>query len=99
MGRLIDLRGSAVGPRLVLEPGDVVLVPATGAQIVSGSAVELTGVHQNATPLDDGRIVAPAGAPDVVVLAARGKGASKITLMTGDPFGPSASSILAIDVV
>lgn len=86
MSRIIDLRTSFVGDRLVLQPGDLVLLPAAGARVIAGVAVEC-GVHQNATVLEDGRVLAPEGAPDVVVLTALASGDAMVRLFTGDLFG------------
>jgi hypothetical protein len=87
-----------LGDRLELEPGDMVLLPAAGAQVTSGSAVELLGVHQNATPLQDGRVLAPEGAPDVVTLSALMPGQATVRLMTGDPFSGATPRVLAVTV-
>lgn len=86
MGRIVDLRTTTVGDRLELEPGDLVLLPAAGARVVTGSAVQCD-VHQNAIALEDGRILAPQGAPDVVALIAIASGNATIRLFSGDPFG------------
>ncbi|WP_169797535.1 hypothetical protein [Skermania pinensis] len=52
----------------------------------SGSAVTVAGVYRSAIRLSDGRVLAPAGPPDVVVLAAARRGAATVQLTTGDPF-------------
>lgn len=98
MPRLVDLRADPVGDRLELEPGDLVLLPAAGAQVIAGSAIELLGVHTNATPLPDGRVLAPEGAPDVVTLSALMPGQARVRLMTGDPFGGAVPHELSIVV-
>jgi hypothetical protein len=97
MPRLVDLRSGPLGNRLVLEPGDIVLLAATGVRITSGSAVELLGLHQTATLLRDGRVLAPEGVPDVVVLSALMPGSSSVQLVTGAPFNP-ISTELAVTV-
>ena len=97
MGRIIDLRTSFVGDRLELEPGDLVLLPAAGARVVAGSAVEC-GVHQNAIALEDGRVLAPQGAPDVVALTALASGDAMVRLFTGDPFGAPVPKDLEVVV-
>lgn len=97
MGRLIDLRMGFTGDRLELEPGDLVLLPAAGARVIAGEAVEC-GVHQNATALEDGRVLAPQGAPDVVVLEATAPGDAMVRLFTGDPFGGPTSKELEVVV-
>ncbi|PAX07353.1 hypothetical protein [Sphingomonas lenta] len=98
MSRLIDLREGPVGNRLELELGDLVLLPGAGAKLTSGSAVELLGVHRSATPLADGRVLAPEGAPDVVTLSAFMPGEATVRLMTGDPFGGAVSRELLVTV-
>lgn len=98
MGRLVDLRDGPIGDRLELEPGDMVLLPAAGAQLLSGSAVELLGVHQNAAFLADGSVLAPEGGPDVVTLSALTPGDSVVRLMTGDPFGGPTPRELLVTV-
>ncbi|MGW6426953.1 hypothetical protein ACWF82_30140 [Nocardia sp. NPDC055053] len=78
-----------------LAPGDIVLLPAAGARVTSGSVV--LGVYQNATPLPNGRVLAPEGPPDVVLLSAPTPGNSTVLLMTGDPFhGPTPQNLSVI---
>lgn len=98
MSRLIDLRTGPIGNTLELEPGDIVLLPAAGAQVTSGSAVELLGVYQNAVPLASGRVIAPEGAPDVVTLSALMPGRATVRLMTGDPFSGASPRDLSVTV-
>ena len=97
MGRIIDLRMSSVGDRLELAPGDLVLLPAAGGRVVSGSAVECR-VHQNAVALDDGRVLSPQGAPDVVALMALTAGDATVRLFTGDPFSAPVPKDLVVVV-
>lgn len=98
MGRMVDLRGEVLGPRLTLQTGDVVLLPAAGARIESGDSVAIVGVHQNAAPVADGQVIAPAGAPDVVMLSATHAGVAEVSLITGDPFGGPAATPITIEV-
>ncbi|MGW8650718.1 hypothetical protein ACWGMO_15110 [Nocardia salmonicida] len=74
------------------------LLPAAGARVLSGSAVEVLGVYQNATPLHDGRVLAPEGPPDVVILSSLTPGDSMVLLMTGDPFHGATPRRLSIIV-
>ncbi|MGW6729859.1 hypothetical protein ACWF9G_28500 [Nocardia sp. NPDC055029] len=97
MPRLVDLRAGPVGERLELAHGDIVLLPAAGARVTSGSAVEV-GVYQNATPLPNGRALAPEGPPDVVLLSALTPGTSTVLLMTGDPFHGATPQNLSVIV-
>lgn len=98
MPRLVDLRAGPIGEKLELEPGDMVLLPAAGARIVSGTSVEVLDAFQNATPLPDGRVLAPAGSPDVVLLSSRVPGDSTVLMMTGDPFGGATPKTLVVIV-
>lgn len=98
MPRLVDLRAGPVGEKLELAPGDIVLLPAAGARVTSGSAVEVLDVYQNATPLPNGRVLAPEGPPDVVLLSSLTPGNSTVLLMTGDPFHGAAPQNLSVMV-
>ncbi|MBH0779645.1 hypothetical protein [Nocardia bovistercoris] len=81
-----------------LRPGDIVLLPAAGARVSSGCSVEVLGVYRDSTPLPDGRVLAPEGPPDVVVLRAPAPGDSTVRLTTGDPFRATASRELSVIV-
>ncbi|WP_218720707.1 hypothetical protein [Nocardia sp. MH4] len=98
MPRLVDLRAGPIGTRLELAPGDIALLPAAGARAISGATVEVLGVYRDATPLPDGRVLAPEGPPDVVVLAALTPGDSTVLLMTGDPFHGATPRELSVTV-
>lgn len=98
MPRLVDLRAEPVATELELKPGDIVLLPAAGARVLSGAAVEISGVYQNSTPLRDGRVLAPEGPPDVVLLSSREPGNSTVLLITGDPFHNGTPQVLAVTV-
>ncbi|MEV0061269.1 hypothetical protein [Nocardia sp. NPDC050718] len=83
---------------MALEPGDIVLLPAAGARVTSGATVEVLGVYRDAAPLADGRVLAPEGPPDVVVLAALTPGDATVRLMTGDPFHGATPQELSVTV-
>lgn len=98
MTRLVDLRAAPVGDRLALACGDLVLLPAAGGTVLAGTAVEMLGAYRSALAGRGGAVLAPAGAPDVVVLVARAPGEAIIRWMTGDPFRGAQANELAVTV-
>ena len=53
---------------------------------------------QESTPWWPEPTRAPAGAPDVVMLAATHAGVAQVSLITGDPFGGPAATPITIEV-
>lgn len=72
---------------------------ATGGQIRSGTdAVELLGAFRTGVVATDGRALAPTGAPNTLLLRARGPGQATIDVVTGDPWHAPESVPLRITV-
>jgi hypothetical protein len=89
VARLIEIRPGhrRLPATLTLRTGDLLLFAATGGRVTAGAAaVELVGIFQPGVLADDGRILAPAGAPGTVVFRVRGPGRASIEVVTGDPW-------------
>ena len=96
MGRLIEV----VNPQerqspLKVGASGVLLFRASGGQVLSGSCVvELIGPLLEAVVGMDGAIVAPMGAPNVVLFRALQSGEAVIEVFTGDPWqAPKATQL------
>jgi len=84
---------------LVVRPGDVLLVRATGGRIRSGGdSVELIGSFLTAVLGDNGEILTPMGPPNAVLFLARRPGRTLIEVITGDPFHSPQTTGLNITV-
>lgn len=100
MNRFVDL--AADGPDrsepLVLAVGDVVRLSASGARITTGDVVEVLAILTSAVVTTDGRILAPEGPPNVVLLRARDRGDAIVELVMGDVWHARATRTLPIRV-
>lgn len=86
--RLIDLRPSdqQLPANLTVAIGDVLKFSASGGHVREGQAVELLGSFSSAAVGTDGSVLAPAGAPNVVLFVAARPGRATIDVVSGDPF-------------
>ncbi len=100
MGRLIEIQQAQGFPsRLTIHVGDVLLFGATGGHVQFGTdVVEILGPFLQSVLGDSGQILSPAGAPNAVLFLARRPGRATIDVVTGDPWGASQTTTLAITV-
>jgi hypothetical protein len=100
MGRLID--ATEVLERLEsprLQVGDTLMFRATGGRVDGGDVLELVGPLQDAALTVDGRVLSPAGPPNVLMFRALRAGSATIEVVTGDPWGESKRTSLEVVVV
>jgi hypothetical protein len=88
MARLIEVQHAGALPSpLPVAPGDVLLVSATGAHLLSGGDVlELLGPLRSSVLADDGRILSPEGPPNTLLLRALRPGTAAVEIVSGDPW-------------
>jgi hypothetical protein len=100
MGQLIEVQDARAGPSaLTVRAGDVLLFHAAGGHVRSGGdVIELLGPFLSATLGADGQVVAPMGAPNVVLVRAHRPGRAMIEVVTGDPFYAPQTTALGITV-
>lgn len=100
MGRLIEVPGGGrdVPGDLTVNVGDVLRFDATGGHVREGSAVELLGIFVDSVVGTDGTVLAPMGAPNVVLFRGREPGRAAIDVVTGDPFRAPTSRVLTVVV-
>jgi len=99
MGRLIEFQP---GPteRLTISVGDVLLVGAAGVVVQSGAeAVEVVGPLLPGVVGDNGRVLAPAGAPNTLLIVARKVGKAVLAFKTGAPYRSVETATLDLDIV
>jgi hypothetical protein len=99
MARLIEVQEARACPSpLTVRQDDVLLFHASGGHVRSGgTAIELVGPLLTAVLGDDGTILTPMGAPNVILFRAHGPGESTIDIVTGDPWSaPQAIPLLII---
>jgi hypothetical protein len=100
MARLIDVPDvrHCTSP-LPLGIGDVLRVRASGGRIASGGdVVEMLGPLIDAVVGNDGTVLTPMGAPNVVLVRARRPGQATIEVITGDPWRRAQATTLVITV-
>ncbi len=94
MGRLVDLdpsRPEGLPQVLHVRVGDLLRVHASGGTVTDGAeVVRLLGSFTSAVLTTLGTVLAPEGAPNVVVLLVTGPGRAHLDLVTGDPWRPPA---------
>jgi hypothetical protein len=100
MGRLIEVPDAQkCASDLPLQTGDMLLFHASGGRIGSGGdVVEMLGPLLEAIVGEDGNVLTPMGAPNVVLVRARRPGRAAIDVITGDPWQRPLTTKLAITV-
>jgi hypothetical protein len=101
VARLVDAQNLAELPaHLTLNLGDVLVLPASGARVQRGADVlEVLGAYIPGLVHEDGRVLAPMGAPNTVLIRASQVGSATILVMTGDPWhGPPTTISLTVTV-
>ena len=84
---------------LLLRAGDMLLFHASGGRIHSGAGVvEMLGPFLQSLVGTRGSVVAPMGAPNVVLVRAHRAGRAEIEVITGDPFHTSKATTLALEI-
>ncbi|MGE2737505.1 hypothetical protein [Mycolicibacterium vaccae] len=85
MARFVDLSGEP-GPlpsRLILGVGDVLLIPGSGAIVQEGASVEIVGIMCESVLTAKGEVLAPQGAPNVILVRACAPGTASLEIVTG----------------
>ena len=100
MSRFIDIRPDEEGlpSELVIMVGDVVRFTATGGRIRSGTGVELLGILSDSVVGTSGAVLTPLGPPTSVLFLARSPGSAVVDVVSGDPFGATATSSIIVRV-
>jgi hypothetical protein len=88
MGRLIEAQLTPDGPtRLTIMVGDMLQFAASGGHVRSGErCIEMLGPFRSAVVAINDEVLAPMGAPNVVLFIARQPGSAEIDVVTGDPW-------------
>ena len=89
MAQLIEIDDvNALPSPLTIRIGDVLLVRASGGNIVTGEAsIERLGPFITGLPLSDSNeILSPMGSPNTLMFVARSAGFATIEVATGDPY-------------
>lgn len=99
MPRLIAFRPSdRVPAKLHLTVGDVLMFPASGGHILSGTYImSMLGAYKPGVVGDDGQVIAPEGLPGAVLFCALGPGNAAIDVVTAIPGGKR--SVRQVDIV
>jgi hypothetical protein len=100
MGRLIEIQLAPDGPaRLTVMVGDLLQFAASGGHVRSGeSCIEMLGPFRSAVVGLNGEVLAPMGAPNVVLFRALQPGSAEIDVVTGDPWHGPETTVLGIAV-
>jgi hypothetical protein len=100
VGRLIEIpEAQAVPSGLALLAGDLLLFRATGGHVRSGGdVVEMVGAFLPAVMGEHGKVVAPQGAPNMVLFRALRPGGATIDVVTGDPWHAPQTITVGITV-
>jgi len=98
MSRLIEIDDTAALPaRITLGRADVLLIRASGGQVVDGpDLLEVFGPFVPAVVTDAGRIISPEGPPNTLFFVARKKGEALVELSTGDPYGAAVLKTITV---
>ena len=83
---------------LVVQVGDILRFAACGALLEGGSCIEILGILSDAGVGSDGQVLRPLGSPNVVLVRARSAGRTTVDIVTGDPWGSTATTTLTIVV-
>jgi hypothetical protein len=74
-------------------------VGASGARVRAGAdAIGVVGAFLPAVCTPAGEVVAPAGPPSIVLVAARAPGVGSVDIMTGDPWTAPRSTTMRVIV-
>jgi hypothetical protein len=100
MTRLIEIEDASLcASSLSLKVGDLLVFSATGGRMnTGGPAVRFVGVFIRAGLGLNKAILEPMGPPNAVVFEAQQQGEATIDVITGDPFGTTAATMLRIIV-
>ena len=100
MGRLIEAQLTPDGPkRLTILVGDMLQFAASGGHVRSGErCIEMLGPFRSAVVGLNGEVLAPMGAPNVVLFRALQPGSAEIDVVTGDPWHGPETTVLGIVV-
>lgn len=99
MARFIEVQAGQIPRTLSVLVGDVVLFRASGGSVRSGSGVvEQLGAFVESVVGDNGAVLVPAGAPNVVLFRASAAGTASIAVMTGDPWRESRATMVKMTV-
>ena len=100
MARLLEIEDAGACPSpLVVRAGDVLLLRAAGARILSGADdIELLGPFVTAVLGSNGEVLSPIGPPGAVLVVTRRLCRASIVATTGDPFHATQSIELTIVV-
>lgn len=101
MTRLIELQVDQDLPAsLTLAVGDLLWLEASGGEVLSGeSSVELLGAFLKCVVGLTGEVLAPMGAPNVVLFRARRAGTARIAVVSGDPWHQPTTIALRLVVI
>jgi hypothetical protein len=88
MGRLIEIEAcEALPPSLVVWPGDLLLLAASGAHLRDGAeVVEVLGPYSKSVVGINHQVLTPMGSPNAVLVVARQPGRARLDIVTGDPW-------------
>lgn len=100
MARLIEVPDAEkCASDLPLQVGDVLRFHASGGRIgAGGDVVEMLGPFLEAIVGEDGNVLTPMGAPNVVLVRARRAGRAAIDVITGDPWRMPQTTRVGISV-
>ena len=98
MPRLVEIQRAEDAPATVrLQTGDVLSIGGSGGLIRDGEdAVTFVGAFLPAVCATTGEVVAPMGAPSIVLFAARAPGSATIEVVGGDPWSVSTRTTITI---
>ena len=83
----------------MVQIGDVLLFHATGGRVESGAdAVDLLPPLLSAVVGTDGTVLAPAGAPNIVLVRVGHPGQARLELVTGDPWHGAQPTTIDVTV-
>jgi CBS-domain-containing membrane protein len=98
--RLVEIQRAEDAPATVrLQTGDVLSIGGSGGILKDGeSALTFIGAFLPAVCTTTGAVVAPMGAPSIVLFVARAPGSATIEVIGGDPWSASTRTTIAIVV-
>jgi len=98
MARFIEVQITPDGPRsLTVGSGDILQFAASGGYARSGP-VQIMGPYRSAVVGDNGEIITPVGAPNIVLVWCRGPGHGTVEVVTGDPWHDPKTITIEINV-
>jgi hypothetical protein len=100
MGRLIEVQqGDEMPASVRIRVGDALLIGGSGGRVgAGGDIVEVVGAFLPATFSERGEVVAPMGAPSVVLFLALVAGAARLDVITGDPWSGAHTRSIGVHV-